>query len=100
MMNKEPQVFGLISCRLCFNACVFLFSLVVFCVFSRCFKFTTIYFSCRTADLNISIHIQIPDTVTMKFFENGTEYPEGSVVKLGTQLTMQLEVQNNEDGIT
>lgn len=36
----------------------------------------------------------------MKFFENGTEYPEGSVVKLGTQLTMQLEVQNNEDGIT
>ena len=34
----------------------------------------------------------------MRFYNNGTEYPDGSTVELGTELDLIIEVTYNNDG--
>lgn len=47
---------------------------------------------------NLTVVLNKPDQVLMRFFDNDTEYLGGSTVKLGKKLNMRLEVPGNEDG--
>lgn len=47
---------------------------------------------------NLTLVLQKPEQVLMRFFDNETELQGGSTVRLGQKLHMRLEVPNNKDG--